>query len=80
MRSKKVVYTSYTLYTSYTPVIRWFSVCGIKQISDSFLRMACSGDFCFRVLHPEVSGPPDMKKASGEYRDFIFGTNTGVDG
>ncbi|WP_368988076.1 hypothetical protein AB4O86_24045 (plasmid) [Enterobacter hormaechei] len=21
-----------------------------------------SGDFCFRVLHPEVSGPPDMKK------------------
>ncbi|HBX8092462.1 TPA: hypothetical protein MIH25_29695, partial [Klebsiella pneumoniae] len=73
-----MVYTSYTLYTSYTPVIRWFSVCGIKQISDSFLRMACSGDFCFRVLHPEVSGPPDMKKASGEYRDFIFGTNTGV--
>ncbi|RUT67344.1 hypothetical protein CKG00_01300 [Morganella morganii] len=31
-----------------------------------------SGDFCFRVLHPEVSGPPDMKMASGEYRDFII--------
>lgn len=36
-----------------------------------------SGDFCFRVLHPEVSGPPDMKKASGEYLDFII-TNRAV--
>nr|WP_228273338.1 hypothetical protein [Klebsiella pneumoniae] len=31
-----------------------------------------SGDFCFRVLHPEVSGPPDMKKASAGYRDFYY--------
>ncbi|MEQ5121362.1 hypothetical protein [Morganella morganii] len=38
-----------------------------------------SGDFCFRVLHPEVSGPPDMKKASGEYRDFIISNRALLD-
>ncbi|MDY3178818.1 hypothetical protein RKG56_27245 [Klebsiella pneumoniae] len=38
-----------------------------------------SGDFCFRVLHPEVSGPPDMKKASAGYRDFIIGNRALLD-
>ncbi|WP_341263509.1 hypothetical protein [Morganella morganii] len=38
-----------------------------------------SGDFCFRVLHPEVSGPPDMKKASARYRDFIIGNRALLD-
>lgn len=35
-----------------------------------------SGDFCFRMLHPEVSGPPDMKITTKEYRDFIISNRT----
>ncbi|WP_447527217.1 hypothetical protein [Morganella morganii] len=38
-----------------------------------------SGDFCFRVLHPEVSGPPDMKLASAEYRNFIISNRAVLD-
>ncbi|MEM8209035.1 hypothetical protein [Morganella morganii] len=36
------------------------------------LEQDTSGDFCFRVLHPQVSGPPDMKITTAEYRDFVI--------
>lgn len=48
-----------------------------------FLQMSLaqdtSGDFCFRILHPEVSGPPDMKTASGEYLNFIISNSAVLD-